>query len=44
MQLVSVVLCSYNGIAFIQNQLDSLEAQTYVNIEFICSDNNSDDG
>ena len=44
MQLVSVVLCSYNGIAFIQSQLDSLEAQTYKNIEFICSDNNSDDG
>ena len=43
MQVVSVVLCSYNGIAFIQNQLDSLEAQTYGNIEFICSDNNSDD-
>jgi len=44
MQVVSVVLCSYNGIAFIQSQLDSLEAQTYQNIEFICSDNNSDDG
>lgn len=44
MQLVSVVLCSYNGIAFIQSQLDSLEAQTYKNIEFICSDNNSNDG
>ncbi|MCX6294343.1 MAG: glycosyltransferase [Sphingobacteriales bacterium] len=44
MQLVSVVLCSYNGIAFIQSQLDSLESQTYKNIEFICSDNNSNDG
>ena len=44
MQLVSVVLCSYNGIAFIQSQLDSLEAQKYKNIEFICSDNNSNDG
>ena len=41
---VSVVLCTRNGIAFINEQLKSLEAQTYKNIQVICSDNNSSDG
>ena len=41
--LVSIVMCSYNGELFIQEQLSSLEKQTYPNIEFICSDNNSTD-
>lgn len=42
--LVSIVLCAYNGGQFIAEQLKSLEEQTYPNIEFICSDNNSTDG
>ena len=41
--LVSIVMCSYNGELFIKEQLTSLEQQTYPNIEFICSDNNSTD-
>ena len=41
--LVSVILCTYNGQAFLSEQLSSLENQTYTNIEFICSDNNSTD-
>jgi glycosyltransferase involved in cell wall biosynthesis len=41
---VSVVLCTRNGISFINEQLMSLEAQTYKNIQIICSDNNSTDG
>ncbi len=41
--LVSIVLCTYNGEKFLQPQLDSLENQTYQNIEVICSDNNSSD-
>lgn len=41
--LISIVMCSYNGQKFIDAQLRSLEAQTYPNIEFICSDNNSTD-
>lgn len=41
--LVSIVMCTYNGENFIDAQLHSLEQQTYPNIEFICSDNNSTD-
>jgi glycosyltransferase involved in cell wall biosynthesis len=41
--LVSIVLCAYNGEAFLKEQLFSLENQTYKNIEFICSDNDSTD-
>lgn len=41
---VSVVLCSRNGIAYLDQQLDSLEKQTYPHLEFICSDNMSVDG
>lgn len=41
--LVSIVLCTYNGERYLSQQLQSLEQQTYPNIEFICSDNNSTD-
>ena len=41
--LVSIVMCTYNGEQYINGQLRSLEQQTYPNIEFICSDNNSTD-
>lgn len=41
--LVSIVMCTYNGESFIREQLNSLAAQTYPAIEFICSDNNSTD-
>lgn len=42
--LVSIVLSTYNGAKFIAEQLQSLEKQTYPNIQFICCDNNSTDG
>lgn len=41
--LVSVVVCTYNGEKYLTEQLSSLESQSYKNIEFICSDNNSTD-
>ncbi len=41
---VSVVLCSRNGASFLDEQLHSLERQTYPHLEFICSDNESEDG
>ncbi|NCU04782.1 MAG: glycosyltransferase [Chitinophagaceae bacterium] len=41
--LVSIVLCTYNGEAYLPEQLKSLEEQSYPAIEFICSDNNSTD-
>jgi glycosyltransferase involved in cell wall biosynthesis len=41
---VSVVMCSRNGASFLNKQLESLEAQTYPHLEFICSDNESEDG
>jgi glycosyltransferase involved in cell wall biosynthesis len=41
--LVSIILCSYNGEEYLEEQLHSLDTQTYKNIEVICSDNNSTD-
>lgn len=41
--LVSIVLCTYNGEAYLPEQLKSLEEQSYTNIELICSDNSSTD-
>ena len=40
---LSIVLCTYNGEAYLPEQLKSLEEQSYTNIELICSDNNSTD-
>lgn len=41
--LVSIVMCSFNGEKYLAEQLQSLQNQTYQNIEFICSDNSSTD-
>ena len=42
--LVSIALCTYNGGAFLQEQLDSLLQQSYTNIEIIAVDDASTDG
>ena len=42
--LVSVILCTYNGEAFLRQQLDSILEQTYPNIELVISDDTSTDG
>ncbi len=42
--LVSIVLCTYNGNFFIDDQLQSILRQTYNNIEIIISDDVSTDG
>jgi glycosyltransferase involved in cell wall biosynthesis len=42
--LISIVLCTYNGELFLREQLDSLLAQTYPNLEIIISDDASTDG
>lgn len=41
--LISILLCTYNGEEFLQEQLDSLLKQTYPNIEIIVSDDASSD-
>ena len=41
--LVSIVMCTYNGEAFLQEQIDSLLQQTYSNLEIIISDDASSD-
>jgi len=41
--LISVALCTYNGEKFLTEQLDSLIAQTYENIEIIAVDDCSTD-
>lgn len=43
MQLVSIVLCTYNGEKYISSQLDSIINQTYSNTEIIIADDNSTD-
>lgn len=43
-QLVSIVLCTYNGEAFLAKQLESLAGQSYQNIEIIAVDDGSSDG
>lgn len=41
--LVSVVVCTYNGADFIEDQIKSIVNQTYSNLEvIICDDNSSD--
>lgn len=42
--LVSVVMACYNGIEYLQQQLDSLDKQNYLNIEIIIVDDASLDG
>jgi glycosyltransferase involved in cell wall biosynthesis len=41
--LVSIALCTYNGTRFLAQQLDSLVAQTYPNLEIVISDDRSTD-
>jgi cellulose synthase/poly-beta-1,6-N-acetylglucosamine synthase-like glycosyltransferase len=42
--LVSVVVCTYNGAAFLSKQLDSLLAQSYAPVEIVvCDDASTDD-
>lgn len=41
--LVSVVLCTYNGSVYLQEQLDSIFSQTYPNIEILVVDDASTD-
>lgn len=41
--LISMVLCTYNGEKFIEEQINSLLKQTYSNIEIIISDDASAD-
>lgn len=41
--LVSVVLATYNGMRFLREQMDSILAQSYSNIEIIISDDRSTD-
>jgi len=41
--LVSVVLCTYNGSKYLQEQLDSIFSQTYPHIEIIAVDDASTD-
>jgi glycosyltransferase involved in cell wall biosynthesis len=42
--LISIVLCTYNGERFLQEQIDSLLQQTWANTEIIVSDDQSSDG
>jgi glycosyltransferase involved in cell wall biosynthesis len=42
--LVSIVIATYNGEAHLQEQLDSIAAQTYPSIEVIAIDDGSTDG
>lgn len=41
--LISVVMCTYNGEKYVAEQLRSILAQTYPNIELIVCDDNSTD-
>ncbi|MEO7801293.1 MAG: glycosyltransferase [Ginsengibacter sp.] len=43
-ELISVVLCTYNGIRFIEDQLTSIQQQTYDKLEIIIVDDASTDG
>jgi glycosyltransferase involved in cell wall biosynthesis len=41
--LISILVCTYNGARFLEEQIDSLLNQTYPNIEIIISDDASTD-
>jgi glycosyltransferase involved in cell wall biosynthesis len=41
--LISVALCTYNGARYLREQLDSLLAQTYPNLEIVAVDDGSTD-
>ena len=42
--LISILLCTYNGEDYLEEQIQSLIHQTYTNIEIIISDDASTDG
>jgi glycosyltransferase involved in cell wall biosynthesis len=42
-ELVSIVLCTYNGEMYLKEQLNSIQQQTYANIEIIIVDDYSTD-
>jgi glycosyltransferase involved in cell wall biosynthesis len=42
-KLVSIALCTYNGVRYLEQQLDSLLAQTYPHFEIVVSDDCSAD-
>lgn len=42
--LISIALCTYNGERFLREQLDSLLAQDYLNLEIVAVDDASTDG
>lgn len=42
--LISVILCTYNGEKYIEEQIDSILSQTYRPLELIISDDASSDG
>ena len=41
--LVTIVLCTYNGALYLEQQLNSITSQTYTNLEVIISDDASSD-
>ncbi len=41
--LVSIAMCTYNGVVYLQEQLDSLVEQTYPNLEIVIVDDGSRD-
>ncbi len=41
--LVSIAMCTYNGAVYLREQLDSLVAQTYPNLEIVVADDRSSD-
>ena len=43
MKKVSVVIVNWNGKKWLKNCLDSIENQTYNNVEIVVVDNSSDD-
>ena len=42
--LISIIIVNYNGLRFLDKLFESIEAQTYKNIEVIVIDSNSTDG
>ncbi|HWZ17011.1 MAG TPA: glycosyltransferase family 2 protein [Mucilaginibacter sp.] len=42
--LVSIALCTYNGSEYLKEQLDTLDGQTYKNLELVIVDDGSSDG
>ena len=42
--LISIIVCTYNGERFLEEQLQSIFNQTYTNLEIIIADDRSSDG